>query len=297
MARPRTVWNNDCDHILVECLFKVKSLGKQTSNGNFHTSAWTSAEALLVGTEAHSGGTKKTASSCQTCWNTLKKEYKEVKQLKEHSGFGWDDEKGLVTAEDDVWERYLEAHPDLKKWRKNSFLLFDEIAELVEGSYATGQGLPDNEEDLIDPLLQSAAIDPPTPSTTPPASSSPPSATSTPPALAPALTATSNPVSSAPRSSRNGHRKSGSVAIDGMASSIDRLAAAVAADAVVPSPSRKRAAIHAIEDDGDLSDEEQLKVFKIIRRDTTFADTILAIRKQSARTRFIKSELYEMSED
>ena len=92
--------------------------------------------------------------------------------------------------------------------------------------------------------------------------------------------------------SRNGHWKSGSQAINGMASSINQLANAFAMDTVTPSPAWKWAASHAVDDDGDLSDDEQLRVFKIICHDTGFADTILAIHKKCAHICFIKKELY-----
>jgi Myb/SANT-like DNA-binding domain len=39
----------------------------------------------------------------------LKKEYKEVKQIRELSGFGWDADKHVVTAADDVWDAYIEV--------------------------------------------------------------------------------------------------------------------------------------------------------------------------------------------
>lgn len=65
----------------------------------------------------------------------------------------------------------LQAHPTLKKWRTTPFPLFDEMADLVEGTYATGAGVfrpgrdftpdPDSssdggagEDDTIDPLLK-----------------------------------------------------------------------------------------------------------------------------------------------
>jgi hypothetical protein len=89
----------------------------------------------------------------------------------------------------------------------------------------------------------------------------------------------------------HGRKESSSHAISGMASSIAQLAEAFTSEAVIPSPQRKRAAIHAIEDDGGLSDDEMIEAFKIIRRDTTFADTLLAIQKKESRVRFIKSEL------
>ena len=110
-----------------------------------------------------------------------------------------------------------------------------------------------------------------------------------------APTATSTPSADAAvsgKQSRNSHWKSGSQAIDGMASSISQLANAITADTIIPSPVQKQAAIHTVEDDGDLSDDEQLRVFKVICHDTGFADTILAICKKSACTRFIKEELY-----
>jgi hypothetical protein len=70
-ARPRSSWNASCDVILLDALFSERSGGRQTANGNFHTAAWTAAEALLAGTEVHSGGAVKTAASCQTRWATV----------------------------------------------------------------------------------------------------------------------------------------------------------------------------------------------------------------------------------
>ena len=92
-------------------------------------------------------------------------------------------------------------------------------------------------------------------------------------------------------------RKSGSHAMEGVASSIDWLAAALAVESAggtAASPERKRAAIHTIEDDGDLSDNERIQIFQVIRKDTAFADTLLSIRKKDDRTQFIKSELYPL---
>jgi Myb/SANT-like DNA-binding domain len=74
------------------------------------------------------------------------------------SGFGWDEENKMVTASDDVWTSYIrvsneftssiqfllilvpQAHPDAAIWRTKPFPLYDEIAGLVEGRYATGEG-------------------------------------------------------------------------------------------------------------------------------------------------------------
>lgn len=42
-----------------------------------------------------------------TSFLQLKKEYREVKQLRDLSGFGWDDIQKLVTADNDVWLRLI----------------------------------------------------------------------------------------------------------------------------------------------------------------------------------------------
>lgn len=46
--------------------------------------------------------------------------------------------------------------------------------------------------------------------------------------------------------------------------------------------------INVIENNGDLSDNEQIQIFQVIRKDTAFADTLLSIHKEDDCTQFIK---------
>jgi hypothetical protein len=46
---------------------------------------------------------------------------------------------------------------------------------------------------------------------------------------------------------------------------------------VLTSPERKRSAIQLLEDDGDLSDNEHIRAMKLICRDTSVADVLLAV--------------------
>ncbi len=63
------------------------------------------------------------------------------------------------------------------------------------------------------------------------------------------------------------------------------------------SPARKSRAIARLEEDGELSDDEMNEAFKLIRRETSVADTYLAIGKVDRRTRFIQSELASFNGD
>ena len=68
---PRAIWNADCDSILLDVLIKQQESGLQTSNGNFHTTAWTEAEKALSKTEMVTGGAPKTVSCCQNRWSAV----------------------------------------------------------------------------------------------------------------------------------------------------------------------------------------------------------------------------------
>ncbi|KAI8026381.1 Uncharacterized protein LOK49_LG02G01901 [Camellia lanceoleosa] len=47
----------------------------------------------------------------------LKARYKEFVALKNHTGLGWDPITQTVTAPDDVWENYVQAHPNAKQFQ------------------------------------------------------------------------------------------------------------------------------------------------------------------------------------
>ncbi|CAD6916335.1 unnamed protein product [Tilletia caries] len=68
----------------------------------------------------------------------LKKQWKQVKVLVNMSGFGWDAEAKQVTADDSVWDELLESSPEYKKWKNESFVLYERLDELCAKSTATG---------------------------------------------------------------------------------------------------------------------------------------------------------------
>jgi hypothetical protein len=70
----------------------------------------------------------------------LKKEYKEVKQIQELSGFGWDADKHVVTAADDVWYAYIEVcyvKKPLPSFNSLSFTGSPQAEEVVKDIFST----------------------------------------------------------------------------------------------------------------------------------------------------------------
>ncbi|KAF8233942.1 hypothetical protein L208DRAFT_1034678, partial [Tricholoma matsutake] len=64
--------------------------------------------------------------------------YAFVKKLNGMSGFGWDDTTKTVTAPNEILDKLFQKHPKLGKWRSKGFPLFDDMADLVDGTYAMG---------------------------------------------------------------------------------------------------------------------------------------------------------------
>jgi hypothetical protein len=89
-------WTNKEIDQLIEQLQEAKSLG-QTSENGFKSSVWNQIAASFT------DPLKTEKRTCESKWARLKKDYKEVKFLRELSGFGWNDETGLLTAEPQVW--------------------------------------------------------------------------------------------------------------------------------------------------------------------------------------------------
>ncbi|KAF0728246.1 hypothetical protein Ae201684_013897 [Aphanomyces euteiches] len=69
----------------------------------------------------------------------LKKDYKDVKFLRDNSGFGWNDDLGLPTAPNEVWTAIINSNSNCKKFRTTPFPLFDSLTVLFDGSYADGR--------------------------------------------------------------------------------------------------------------------------------------------------------------
>lgn len=70
-TKPRSTWSAATDKILVDLLIKKAEEGCKTSNGNFKAVVWNEAAVALKGSEQQTGGSQKTASSCESRWKKV----------------------------------------------------------------------------------------------------------------------------------------------------------------------------------------------------------------------------------
>jgi hypothetical protein len=83
---------------LIEQLIEAKDAGN-TAEGGFKSTVWSGVA------NSFDDPLKKKVRACESKWTRLKKDYKEIKWLREEvSGFGWNDDTQMVDATDEVWE-------------------------------------------------------------------------------------------------------------------------------------------------------------------------------------------------
>ncbi|KAI0354583.1 hypothetical protein OH77DRAFT_469275 [Trametes cingulata] len=266
------------DHTLIEALTAQAALGNQSENG-FKGVAFVAAAAALEGSEEDSGGRAKTVQSCKDRFLTLKKEFFVVKKLRDQSGFGWNESEHLVTAPDDVWERYLE------KWRKTPFPLYADMSTLVEGTSATGEAAfrpgEDSPEEATDRDM----------------SASPPPSPRTPQRKRAASPSFATTHRARKRNGKLTAADSVSELVRAVGEIKDALAEPPEMPSLEPSPKRRKDAILALAADATvaLTPCRKVKLIRCFRKDTSIADTYLALADDDVlRAGFLEEELSEL---
>jgi Myb/SANT-like DNA-binding domain len=101
---PNAKWCNEEIASMVTQLMQAKKDGNTSDNG-FKSTVWTTIA------NSFDDQRKYERRVVETKFSRMKKDFSQVKWLRfEASGFGWDDEKKLVTAEDSVWEELAEVY-------------------------------------------------------------------------------------------------------------------------------------------------------------------------------------------
>ena len=63
----------------------------------------------------------------------LKKDYRTVYDIRENSGFEWDETRQLATADKKTWDEYIVANPRAQTFRTKPFVLCDDLELIYTG--------------------------------------------------------------------------------------------------------------------------------------------------------------------
>ena len=130
------IWTTGQRSTLLELIAKQNLLGQATDNGGMKKEAWT----LVIQKLNDKHGLNLILDQVKNQKNFFQKLYFDYKFLLLQRGFGWDDEKGLPTADKSVWDELIEAHPccEVAKLKDKPFPLYDLAASVWDRTAATG---------------------------------------------------------------------------------------------------------------------------------------------------------------
>ncbi|KAG2667698.1 hypothetical protein I3760_15G128000 [Carya illinoinensis] len=80
-------------------------------------------------------------------YRSLEKQYYDMKNLLDQSGFSWDETRQMVTAYGDVWDAYLKENPDAKSYRNQPKPNYNDLC-LIYGNPASDRGCYQSGQDI-----------------------------------------------------------------------------------------------------------------------------------------------------
>ncbi|KAL5709695.1 hypothetical protein ACHQM5_020353 [Ranunculus cassubicifolius] len=129
------VWTNEMDRVLTETFLDQIQKGNKSGQG-WKPETWTA----TVDAIKEKCGKQVTKDNVQARLKTWTKNYNIMKELKDQSGFGWDENRKMIDVNDDVWEGYVKSHPDARSYRYKALTNYDDLSIIIGNANAKGGG-------------------------------------------------------------------------------------------------------------------------------------------------------------
>lgn len=118
----RAKWTKPLTEVLVDLMVDQVHKGNKQKQ-SFSKKAWTSISDDFI---------KKTGrvwdkEQLKNRFAVLKRQYSIVKLLLEQNDFMWDQTTGIITAEDEVWSRFIKVHPDAETVRTEGCPIYPQL--------------------------------------------------------------------------------------------------------------------------------------------------------------------------
>ncbi|KAE8237523.1 hypothetical protein A4X13_0g8754, partial [Tilletia indica] len=141
-GKKECVWTVEEELAMLDVLEEDFKKGK-AGDGGWKASTWMAVAAkvsALSKPDAAKAGPEKGLQECKNHFrNYMSNCWKELKQLFSLSGFGWDAEKGTVTAEKEAWDTLdTQKLKSLQKWKRKTCPWYERVDVFFSKSTATG---------------------------------------------------------------------------------------------------------------------------------------------------------------
>ncbi|KAI8027089.1 L10-interacting MYB domain-containing protein [Camellia lanceoleosa] len=131
--RLRTYWTPAMERYFIDLMLDHMHRGNRVGH-TFNKQAW----ADMLSMFSAKFGTQHDKDILKNRYSTLWKQFNDVKNLLDQSGFSWDDTQQMVVAEDYVWDTYTKAHSDAQYYRNKPLMNFSDLCLIY--AYATADG-------------------------------------------------------------------------------------------------------------------------------------------------------------
>ncbi|XP_057963033.1 uncharacterized protein LOC131154346 isoform X2 [Malania oleifera] len=131
--RSRTYWTPTMERFFIDLLLDHMHRGNRSGH-TFNKQAW--ADMLTVFNAQFRSQYDKDALKSR--FTTLWKQFNDIKNILDQSGFSWDDTQQMVVADDNAWDAYVKAHPDARSYRNKVLMNFNDLYLIY--AYTTADG-------------------------------------------------------------------------------------------------------------------------------------------------------------
>ncbi|RWR90957.1 L10-interacting MYB domain-containing-like protein isoform X1 [Cinnamomum micranthum f. kanehirae] len=127
-------WTDAHDEVLLLIMLDMRKEGKFIPGG-FTSEGW----GLITKQMVTVHGPDFSKDKLKNRFKSYKKWYSAMKSMLNLSGFGWDEERKKVTAEEGVWDDYIAAHPGHSMYRTRHMPNYLLMCEIFGDSIADGR--------------------------------------------------------------------------------------------------------------------------------------------------------------
>ncbi|KAH1121133.1 hypothetical protein J1N35_004293 [Gossypium stocksii] len=133
-------WLPEEDAVLVACMVDLHNVGTFNADTGFKAGYLTELEKMIE--KILPDAKLKAKPNLESRIRTLKREWSIVYDMlsgRNNSGFGWDEHRQLVVAEDAVWNSYINSHKEAAQFKHRSFPYYDQLTAIYAKDRATGK--------------------------------------------------------------------------------------------------------------------------------------------------------------
>ncbi|XVE53513.1 hypothetical protein DITRI_Ditri03aG0009400 [Diplodiscus trichospermus] len=126
-------WTTPMDRFFIDLLLEQVREGNKVDRA-FNEQAWVH----MVESFNEKFGLQLDKNILENQYICLMKQYDDISDILNHSGFVWDEAKQMVVANDDVWEVYIKEHPDAVSYRDKFLGSYSDLCKIFEDKVLDG---------------------------------------------------------------------------------------------------------------------------------------------------------------